>query len=179
MSLTFSRVFILLNGETSFEIGCKKHLEAQKLQGVDLYIGLCYNADRLYCNNVFRRKNLIELEKIMFNEICIYEAKIEKQEEIETLMKEVAEFYLSQSGVIDVKYIKRTHRQKDFNAVKAGEPPIRLTRQVGKVTYMLYWVLENEEAHARVGKLGLEKFYKRWNRCLTTMPKILLGENIV
>ena len=26
----------------------------------------------------------------MFNEICIYEAKIEKQEEIEQLMKEVA-----------------------------------------------------------------------------------------
>jgi len=25
----------------------------------------------------------------------------------------------------------------------------------------------------------MEKFYKRWNRCLTTMPKILLGENIV
>jgi hypothetical protein len=115
----------------------------------------------------------------MFNEICIYEAKIEKQDEIEALMKEVAEFYLSQPGVIDVKYIKRTHRQKDFNAVKAGEPPIRLTRQVGKVTYILYWSLENEEAHARASKLGLEKFYKRWNRCLTTMPKILLGENIV
>lgn len=44
----------------------------------------------------------------MFNEICIYEAKIDKQDEIETLMKEVAEFYLSQPGVIDVKYIKRT-----------------------------------------------------------------------
>ena len=42
----------------------------------------------------------------MFNEICIYEAKIEKQDEIEQLMKEVAEFYLSQEGVIDVKYIK-------------------------------------------------------------------------
>jgi hypothetical protein len=115
----------------------------------------------------------------MFNEICIYEAKIDKQDEIEALMKEVAEFYLSQQGVIDVKYIKRTHRQVDFNAVKEGKPPIRLTRQIGKVTYMLYWVLENEEVHARVSKLGLEKFYKRWNRCLTTMPKILLGENIV
>jgi len=115
----------------------------------------------------------------VFNEICIYEAKIDKQEEIETLMKDVADFYKSQDGVIDVKYIKRTHRQKDFNAVKEGELPIRLTRQVGKVTYMLYWVLENEEAHARVSKLGIEKFYKRWNRCLTTMPKILLGENIV
>lgn len=115
----------------------------------------------------------------MFNEICIYEAKVIKQEEIEELMKEVAAFYLEQDGVIDVHYIKRTHRQKDFNAVKAGEPPIRLTRNVGKVTYVLYWVLEDEETHARISKVALEKFYKRWNRCLTTMPKIILGENIV
>ncbi|MDR0372874.1 MAG: hypothetical protein LBI79_04875 [Nitrososphaerota archaeon] len=94
-------------------------------------------------------------------------------------MREVAEFYLSQPGVIDVKYIKRTHRQEDFNAVKEGKPPIRLTRYVGKVTYMLYLVLENEEAHAKLAVVGLEKFYKRWTRCLLAMPKILLGENIV
>ena len=75
----------------------------------------------------------------MFNEICIYEAKIDKQEEIEALMKEVAEFYLTQPGVIDVKYIKRTHRQKDFNAVKAGEVPIRLTRNVGKLHICSIW----------------------------------------
>ena len=115
----------------------------------------------------------------MFNEICIYEAKIEKQEEIEELMREVAEFYRSLPGVIDIKYIKRTHRQEDFNAVKEGKPPIRLTRYVGKVTYMLYLVLENEQAHADLCVPALEKFYKRWNRCLTTMPKIYLGENIV
>jgi len=115
----------------------------------------------------------------MFNEICIYEAKIEKQEEIETLMREVAEFYRSLPGVIEVRYIKRTHRQKDFNAVKAGEPPIRLTRQVGKVTYMLYLVVQDEQAHANLCQPALEKFYKRWNRCLLSMPKILLGENIV
>lgn len=115
----------------------------------------------------------------MFNEICIYEAKIDKQDEIEVLMKEVAEFYLSQPGVIDVKYIKRTHRQEDFNAVKEGKAPLRLTRYIGKVTYILHWTVENEEVHAQVSKRGLEKFYKRWNRCLITMPKILLGENIV
>jgi len=115
----------------------------------------------------------------MFNEICIYEAKIEKQDEIEALMKEVSEFYLAQPGVIDVKYIKRTHRQKDFDAVKAGEPPVRLTRHVGKVTYMMYFVAENEEAHASLYKPAIEKFYKRWNRCLLAMPKIYLGENIV
>ena len=72
-----------------------------------------------------------------------------------------------------------THRQEDFNAVKDGKPPIRLTKWVGKVTYILHWTLEDEETHARVSKLGLEQFYKRWNRCLTTMPKIILGENIV
>ena len=49
----------------------------------------------------------------------------------------------------------------------------------GWAVFNMYWVLENEEAHARVSKLGVEKFYKRWNRCLTTMPKIILGENII
>lgn len=115
----------------------------------------------------------------MFHEITIYEAKIDKQNEIETLMKEVAAFYLSQPGVIDVEYIKRTHRQEGFNAVKEGKLPIRLTKWVGKVTYILHWRVEDEETHAHVSQLGLNKFYKRWNRCLITMPKILLGENIV
>ena len=50
----------------------------------------------------------------MFNEICIYEAKIDRQDEIEALMKEVATFYLSQPGVVDVKFVKRTHRQENF-----------------------------------------------------------------
>jgi len=115
----------------------------------------------------------------MFNEVCIYEAKIDKQDEIEELMREVAEFYMTQPGVIEVRYIKRTHRQESFNAVKEGKPLIRLTRNVGKVTYVLYLVLENAEAHAALGKVGLDRFYKRWTRCLTTMPKIILGENIV
>jgi len=114
----------------------------------------------------------------MFCEICIYEAKIEKQDEIEELMREVAEFYRSQPGVIDVRYVKRTHRQESFQAVKAGEPPIRLTRYVGKVTYMLYLALEDAETHGRLAVEGLELFYKRWNRCLITMPKILLGEDV-
>lgn len=104
---------------------------------------------------------------------------VNKQEEIEAPMKEVAEFYLKQDGVLAVHYIKRTHRQKDFNAVKEGDLPIRLTRTVGNVTYILYWELVNEDAHASVSRLGLEIYYKRWNRCFITMPKIILDENIV
>lgn len=114
----------------------------------------------------------------MFHEICIYEAKIEKQEEIEALMKDVKTFYMEQDGVVSVSYIKRMYRQEDFNAVKQGMPPLKLTHYVGKVTYVLHWAVRDVETHARVGKLGLEKFYKRWNRCLTTMPKIILGEEV-
>ena len=114
----------------------------------------------------------------MFYEICIYEAKVDKQEEIETLMKEVAEFYLKHDGITDVRYFKRTHRQEDFESVKAGEPAVQLTRYVGKVTYVLLLEGKDPEAHAKLYKVALEKFYKRWTRCLTTMPKIILGKNI-
>jgi hypothetical protein len=38
--------------------------------------------------------------------------------------------------------------------------------------------LDSKETHAKLYKPALEKFYKRWTRCLTTMPKILLGEEI-
>jgi len=114
----------------------------------------------------------------MFYEICVYEAKIDRQDEIETLMKEVAEFYMQTEGVKDVRYIKRTHRQKDFNSVKEGIPPSELTRYVDKVTYVLILEVENENVHASLAKPGIEKFYKRWTRCLTTMPKIILGTDI-
>ena len=114
----------------------------------------------------------------MFYEVCIYEAKPDKAGEIEALMREVAEFYRAQDGVLNVRYIKRTHRQKDFNAVKEGELPIRLTRATDKITYVLYWELESAEAHAALCKPALEKFYKRWTRCLITMPKIILGESV-
>jgi len=53
-----------------------------------------------------------------------------------------------------------------------------LTRQINKVTYVLYLVVEDEQAHADLYVPALEKFYKRWTRCLLSMPKIILGENI-
>ena len=114
----------------------------------------------------------------MFNEICIYEAKLNKEQEIEELMRDVAKFYKEQDGVIDVYYVKRNYRQKDFNAVKAGEVPIPLTRYVDKITYVLVWKLKDKETHAKICPLAFEKFYKRWTRCLITMPKIILGEII-
>jgi hypothetical protein len=120
--------------------------------------------------------NSLWLGVMVFHEVRIYEAKINKQEEIEQLMGEVAAFYREQPSVISVACIKRNHIQKVFNAAKAGELPIELSRYVGKVTYVLHWIVKDKEVHGTVTKLGIEKYYKRWNHCLTTIPKILLGE---
>jgi len=42
---------------------------------------------------------------------------------------------------------------------------------------VLYWALESKEVHAKMYEVALEKFYKRWTRCLITMPKIILGDH--
>jgi len=114
-----------------------------------------------------------------FIEICIYEVKPEKADEFETLIKEVAEHHKKIKGVIDAKYIKRTYRQGDFNSVKEGKPAIRLTKKPRTITYVLYWELENEIVHGKATQSGLEKYYKRFTRCLTKMPKIILGDKLI
>jgi len=113
-----------------------------------------------------------------FVEVCIYEVKPDKTEDFEQLIKRVAKHHRSFPGVKDVRYMKRTHRQGDFAAVKRGEPPIRLTRAPKSVTYVLYWELDNEIIHAKATKSGLERFFKEFTKYLVLAPKIILGERI-
>jgi hypothetical protein len=113
-----------------------------------------------------------------FVEVCLYEVKPDKIEEFEELIERVAKHHREFTGVIDVRYMKRTHRQGDFSSVKKGEPPIKLTRRPKSVTYCLYWELEDEVRHGEATKSGLEHFYKEFTRCLISPPKIILGERI-
>ena len=114
-----------------------------------------------------------------FIEVCLYEVKPTKVDEFIELIIEVAEHHKSFKGVIDVKYMHRTHRQEDFNSVKIGKPAIRLSRKPQKEIFTLFWECSDEMVHAQATKAGLDKFYKRFQRCLTTMPKIILGEKII
>ncbi len=113
-----------------------------------------------------------------FVEVCIYEVKPEKVEQFEALVQRVAKHHREFPGVLDVRYIKRTHRQGDFASVKAGKPPIRLTRKPQSVTYILYWELRDEVVHGQATCSGLQQFFKEFTRCLITTPKIMLGERI-
>jgi len=113
-----------------------------------------------------------------FVEVCIYEVKIDKVEEFEKLIEEVTKHHREFPGVIDVRYMKRTHRPVSFNAAKNGKPAIRLTRTPKSVTYVMYWELDDGITHGNATRSGLEKFYRRFTHCSVTMPKIILGERI-
>lgn len=116
--------------------------------------------------------------KNSFVEVCIYEVKSNKTDEFELLIEKVVKHHKDFPGVIDVRYIKRTHRPADFKSVKEGKPAIKLTRPPQSVTYVLYWELNNEITHAKATKSGLKNFFKEFTRCLLKPPKIILGERI-
>ncbi len=116
--------------------------------------------------------------KNTFVEICIYEVKPNKTEEFESLVQKVVKHHKNFPGVIDVKYMKRTHRQESFQAAKAGKLPVKLTRAPKAITYVMYWELKDEIAHAKATKSGLQHFFKEFSCCLTTIPKIILGKRI-
>ena len=106
------------------------------------------------------------------------EVKPDKTEEFEALIKRVIKHHSEYPGVIDVRYMKRTHRPIDFGGAQRGEPAIKLTRKPKEVTYVLYWELDNEITHGKATKLGLDFFFKEFRRCLVKPPKMILGERI-
>lgn len=113
-----------------------------------------------------------------FIEVCLYEVKPEKTDEFEILIKKVLKHHAEYRGVIDVRYVKRTHRPVSFGGAKKGEPAIELTRKPKTVTYVLYWELDSKESHAKATRSGLKHFYKEFVHCLVKPPKIILGERI-
>ncbi len=113
-----------------------------------------------------------------FVEVCLYEVKPDKTEEFEELIRKVLKHHSKYPGVIDVRYMKRTHRSVDFGGARGAEPAIRLTRPPKSVTYVLYWELKDKFVHAKATKSGLEHFFKDFRRCLLKPPTIILGERI-
>ncbi len=114
-----------------------------------------------------------------FVEVCIYEVKADKAEEFNQLIRRVARHHRNFPGVSDARYMKRTHRQRDFTSARRGEAPVRLSRPPRSLTYVLYWEMDSEVTHGKATKAGLEQFFSEFRRCLVSPPRILLGERIL
>lgn len=113
-----------------------------------------------------------------FVEVCFYKVKPERAEEFERLIGRVVEHHRAFPGVREVRYMRRTHRPRDFISAKKGLPAIKLTRRPTEVTYVLYWELRDEVVHGEATKSGLEHFFKEFTRCLVTTPTMILGQRI-
>ncbi|MCX5774669.1 MAG: hypothetical protein NTX05_08760 [Fusobacteria bacterium] len=114
----------------------------------------------------------------MWSEITVYEVRNNKQKEFERLMQEIKQFYLSQTGIIEVKLIRHKQAQTDFNRVIKESDPGQKSHIIGKVTYIFDLELESDETHIALSKSVLEQFGKEFLKCLQAPPKIIFGEVI-
>ena len=95
-----------------------------------------------------------------FTEICIYQVKPQKVEEFEALMLEAKSFLEKQEGLRLLRFIKRGYRI-DMEQIKEGLPPLKITRIVKSVKYMLY-----------------NSYWKAIERCLLVPHDKYLGDQI-
>jgi hypothetical protein len=111
-----------------------------------------------------------------FSEICIYQVKPDKVEEFEALMKEAVQFMQKLEGVLQIRFIKRTHSINDFSLIKKGLPPHKITRIVKGVRYMLYWEFDTIENYGNSQKSLYESYWNSIEKCLVVPHDKYLGE---
>lgn len=112
-----------------------------------------------------------------FVEIAIYQVKPAKVEEFENLLSEIVTTQREQAGLIDLKYIKREYNI-DYEQIREGLPPRKLTKIVKYVKYILVWEFETKEDYGRALQKLYHKYDKQLNRCLIVPHDKLLGERI-
>ena len=110
-----------------------------------------------------------------FTEICIYQVKPQKVEEFETLMLEVKSFLEKQEGLLQLRFIKRGY-PRDMEQIKEGLPPLKITRIVKSVKYMLYWEFDTKENYGLSQKNLYESYWKDIEKCLIVPHDKYLGE---
>ena len=97
-------------------------------------------------------------ESGMIYEICTYNVKENRLDELEVLARELREYYRACEGVREAAYIRQ--------ACAAPE---------GAVTYVLYLVC-SEGADTNILDLVHRKYERRFSRCITGDPCVVVGE---
>ncbi len=112
-----------------------------------------------------------------FTEICIYQVKPQKTEEFEALLSEAKSLLEKQEGLLMLRLIKRGYHI-DMEQIKEGLPPLKLTRIVKSVKYMLYWEFDTKESYGAAQKNLYESYWKAIEKCLVVPHHKYLGERL-
>lgn len=112
-----------------------------------------------------------------FTEICIYQVKPQKAEEFEMLMLEAKNVLEKQEGLLLLRFIKRGYHV-DMEQIKEGLPPLKITRIVKSVKYMLYWEFDTKESYGAAQKNLYGSYWKAIEKCLIVPHDKYLGEQL-
>lgn len=112
-----------------------------------------------------------------FTEICVYQVKPQKTEEFETIMLEAKSFLEKQEGLLLLRMNKRGYRI-DMEQIKEGLPPLKITRVIKSVKYMLYWEFDTKENYGTAQKNLYETYWKSIEKCLIVPHDKYLGERL-
>ena len=118
-----------------------------------------------------------ENRNMSFTEICIYQVKPHKVEEFEALMLEAKSFLEKQEGLLLLRFAKRGYHI-DMEQIKEGLPPLKITRIVKSVKYMLYWEFDTKESYGAAQKYLYDSYWKSIERCLIVPHDKYLGERM-
>lgn len=112
-----------------------------------------------------------------FTEICIYQVKPQKVEEFEALMFEVKSLLEKQEGLLLLRLAKREYHI-DMELIKEGLPPLKITRIVKSVKYVLYWEFDTKESYGVAQKKLYDSYWKSIEKCLVVPHDKYLGERL-
>lgn len=112
-----------------------------------------------------------------FTEICIYQVKPQRVDEFESLMLEAKSFLEEQKGVLLIRLIKREYHI-DMNQIKEGLPPLKITRIVKSVKYILYWEFDTKENYGLAQKKLYESYWRAIEKCLIVPHDKYLGKGL-
>lgn len=110
-----------------------------------------------------------------FTELCIYQVKPQKTVEFEALMLEAKRLLEKQEGLLLLRLVKREYHI-DMEQIKEGLPPLKLTRIVKSVKYLLYWEFDTKEHYGLAQKNLYDSYWKPIERCLIAPHDKYLGE---
>ena len=127
--------------------------------------------------NYHKHHHRKEASTMPFTEICIYQVKPQKTEEFEALMLTAKSFLEEQEGLLALRLVRRGYHI-DLAQIKEGLPPLKLTRIVKSVKYMLYWEFDTKENYGLAQKNLYDSYWKAIEKCLVVPHDKYLGEVI-
>ncbi|MDK2951729.1 MAG: hypothetical protein PWQ77_1394 [Kosmotogales bacterium] len=113
-----------------------------------------------------------------FGEVSIFQVNPTKLDKFESEINNLRDHFKDYAGLINLKIIKRTHRIKDMESIRAGKPALRITRIVKSVKYILYWEFEDEISHGLATKEYFEIFHNNLSKFLIMPPDKYIGISI-